>query len=86
MDGNLRCPERASSPLPRSSLAVAFVSAAASAKTGQGGMTVHGPRTDISRGNTGSSFHSSGIKIGVEPRIKKRSWPARPLSPRAGDE
>jgi hypothetical protein len=53
------------------SLAVAFVPAAASAKTGQGGMTVHGPRTDVSRVNTGSSFHSSGIKIGVEPRIKK---------------
>jgi hypothetical protein len=50
------------------SLAVAFVPAAASAKMGQGGITNHGPRTGVS---PGSHFNGSGIKIGVQPRIKK---------------
>jgi hypothetical protein len=53
------------------SLAVAFVPAAASAKMGQGGLTNHGPRTDVSRVNTGGSFNGSGTKIYVKPRIKK---------------
>ena len=53
------------------SLALAFVPAAASAKIGQEGMTNHGPRTDVSRVNTGGSFNGSSIKIGVKPRINK---------------
>ena len=53
------------------SLAVSFVPAAASAKMGQGGITNHGPRTGGSPVDTGGRFNGSGIKIGVQPRIKK---------------